>query len=229
MELRLIRGGNVHELEARSYNIGVGISLGNKWFTTQNIVDLVKWSLQYTREIVVVYVADSIHAINLEVRNRISSGRAMTRSTRMGSEIIQSVREQIEKSISQDDLKKIVYVTWNEIIDAKYERKMAFLIRLFFSSENFRNKVTSIVRDGVAKEARKFTDDEIQKLSMYILHEMPELICRVPMKEYRCDAYVYPFDGELTRLAEQIQKGEVFPEIKENILDTEPKVFLEVR
>jgi len=58
---------------------------------------------------------------------------------------------------------------------------------------------------------------------------MPEVICRVPIKGYACDACVYPFDGELTQFVEQVQKGEIFPEIKANILDTEPKVFLEVR
>jgi hypothetical protein len=85
------------------------------------------------------------------------------------------------------------------------------------------------VRTSVASESRTFSEEEVDKLSMYILHEMPEIICRVPMKEYECDAYVYPFDGEVVQLAEQIQKGEAFPEIRENILDTRPKVFLEVR
>lgn len=49
------------------------------------------------------------------------------------------------------------------------------------------------------------------------------------MKGVVCDAFTYPFDGELPELTEKIQNGEIFPEIKENIMDTEPKVFLEVR
>ena len=49
------------------------------------------------------------------------------------------------------------------------------------------------------------------------------------MNGVECDAYVYPFDGELVVLTEKIQRGELFPEIKKAIMDTNPKVFLEVR
>ena len=49
------------------------------------------------------------------------------------------------------------------------------------------------------------------------------------MNGVECDAFVYPFDGELAMFAEKIQRGELFPEIKKVIMDTKPKVFLEVR
>ena len=76
MKLYSIRGGNEFDLNAKKYNIGVGISLGNKYFTPENIAEAVRWSLQYSRESVIVYVADSIHAINLEVRSRITFEKA---------------------------------------------------------------------------------------------------------------------------------------------------------
>lgn len=229
MELRMIRGGTKDQLQDKKYNIGVGISLGNKWFTPENIIELVRWSLVYTRENVIVYVADSIHAINEEVRGSMTPDRAMTRSLRKGNEIIESVKNIADAEFSDEDKRRIVYVTWNEIVDEEYEKKMAYLIELFHTSPVFSEKIKNIVRNSVAKEEREFSEEKIDRLSMYILHEMPEIICRVPMKEYECDAYAYPFDGELTQLAEQIQKGEIFPEIKENVMDTEPKVFLEVR
>ncbi len=229
MELHTIRGGTREELENKKYNIGIGISLGNKWFTPQNIVELVRWSLNYSKNKVVVYVADSIHSINEEVRGRMSTKRAMMRSTRMGAEIIQSTKLLIENSFPKEIQDKIVYVTWNEIVNATYEKKMAYLIELFYTSNQFSKKIKNIVKSSVVNEKRKFSEEDVEKLSTYILSEMPEIICRVQMKEFECDAYVYPFDGELTQLAEQIQKGEIFPEIRENVMDTEPKVFLEVR
>lgn len=229
MELHQIRGGTREELEAKAYNIGVGISLGSKWFTPENIVELTKWSLQYTREQVIVYVADSIHSINEEVRGRMSPQRAMARSLRKGSEILQDVRAIIDEQFSEEDRKRIVYATWNEIVDAEYEKKMAWLIRFFYESLAFARRIKEIVRNGLSKESREFKEQDIERLGMYIISEMPELLCRVPVKGYPCDAYVYPYDVELTHFAEQVQTGEVFPEIRENIIDTEPKVFLEVR
>lgn len=229
MELHHIRGGSREELEKKAYNIGVGISLGNKWFTSEIIVQLVQWSLQYTREYVIVYVADSIHAINEEVRGRMSPERAMARSLRKGSEILESVETLIQQRFSEDDKNRIVYVTWNEIVNAEYEKKLAWLIRFFYETPAFAEGIKRIVSSTISKEQRMFREDDVEKLSMYILSEMPEILSRVPMKGYTCDAYVYPRDGELTQLAEQLQNGKVFPQIKENIIDTEPKVFLEVR
>jgi len=46
MKLYKIRGGTEEELYKRNYNIGVGISLGNKWFSAENILGLVEWSLK---------------------------------------------------------------------------------------------------------------------------------------------------------------------------------------
>jgi len=99
MELHRIRGGNKEELEARAYTIGVGISLGNKWFTPENILGLVIWSLQYTRENVIVYVADSIHAINEEVRGKMSPERAMERSLKKISNSLKKIKNELYTAI----------------------------------------------------------------------------------------------------------------------------------
>lgn len=64
---------------------------------------------------------------------------------------------------------------------------------------------------------------------MNVIEELPEVLARTPIKGMTFDAYAYPFDGELPELVERIQRGDIFPEIKESIMDTEPKVFLEVR
>ena len=49
------------------------------------------------------------------------------------------------------------------------------------------------------------------------------------MGEFSCDAFVYPYDGEMVELSEKIQKGEISPEIRDAIIDTEPKVFIVIR
>ena len=57
MRLYKVRGGTEEDLNNRHYNIGVGISLGNKWFTPGNIVSLVEWSIRHTKDYVVIYIA----------------------------------------------------------------------------------------------------------------------------------------------------------------------------
>ena len=169
MELHRIRGGNKEELEARAYTIGVGISLGNKWFTPENILGLVIWSLQYTRENVIVYVADSIHAINEEVRGKMSPERAMERSLKKGTEILQEVKTLIDQQLSEEDKERIVYSNWNEIIDANYQKKLVWLTEFFRESPAFENRIKEIVRTNTSKEQKSFTEEDIEKLSIYIL------------------------------------------------------------
>lgn len=229
MQLQNIRGGSLQELQEKKYQIGVGISLGNKWFSVENITELVKWSLQHTRDKVIVYVADSIHAINLEIRKSISTDKAEKLADEMGTKIMTDVKVRIEEVLTPDDFNKIIFVKWQEIIDEKYLNKVLYLEEKYIKDHHFRNSIEGIVRSFTSKEVRRFRDQEIHRLGDYIIQELPECLCRVQMAGYECDAYTYPYDGELPEFIEQIQNGKIFPEIKENVIDTESKVFLVVR
>ena len=229
MNLYKIRGGNKEDLENKKYTIGIGISLGNKWFSVENIIGLVNWSLQYSKDKIIVYVADSIHAINLEVRNKISYEKALEKTNKQGDEILNAVKSKVENELSEEDKGRIIYVKWEEIRDEKYQNKVEYLKSLYNEETDFQSFIHSFVKNFLSKEERNFSAEEIHRLGEYIIEELPEVINRVAMKGIICDAYTYPFDGELTKITEKIQKGERFPEIKENIMDTEPKVFLEVR
>lgn len=229
MNLYRIRGGNEGELRQKEYTIGIGISLGNKWFNAEKIADLVKWALSYGKNHVIVYVVDSIHAINIEVRNKVSFKKALDRALLLGDTILREAKEKIEEEFSQEDANRVLYAKWKDIADDSYKKKVDYLMELYGGDVNFKNAIHLIVKGFVSKETRTFSEEKINRLGMYVIEELPEIINRVPMKGIVCDAYVYPFDGELTQFAEKIQNGEIFPQIKENIMDTEPKVFLEVR
>jgi len=229
MQLYSITGGNIEDLNNKQYNIGVGISLGNKWFSVENIVELVKWSFKYTKENVVVYVADSIHAINLEVRNRISKEKALEKADKAGDDILREVELALKEQLNLSEFNKVIFVKWTELLDQSFLNKTTYLKDLYLNNLDFKNYIHSIVRDFTSKEDRVFSDEDINRFGDYIIEEMPEIINRINMRGVACDAYAYPFTGKLIEFTDKIQKGEIFPEIKENVMDTEPKVFLEVR
>lgn len=216
-------------MESKEYNIGIGVSLGNKWFTVENIVELAKWALPYTRERVIVYVADSIHAINVEVRNHTSFENARKKVIKAGKELLEKIRESLEEELSQGDAARVAYLQWDAIETEEYKRKVMILKAIYEEKADFRKAITDIVRNFTSKETKSFTESDIARLGDYIIAELPEILNRVPMGGFSCDAYAYPFDGELPVLNEKIQKGEVFREVKDAVMDTEPKVFLEVR
>lgn len=229
MQLYSIRGGSKEDLENKEYNIGVGISLGNKWFTIDNIINTIGWSLQYTREYIIVYVADDIHAINLAVRNQISKERALRLARRRGKEILAGVSAKVAEIFSRKEAKKIFFAHWEDLVDENYLSKKKYLYSLYENDMDFRNKIHDLIRGFVSGEKKKFSETEIHNLGMYIIEELPEIMCRVPIKGMSYEAYAYPFDGELLKFVEEMQLGSSFPQIRNEILDTQPKVFLEVR
>lgn len=229
MNLHNIRGGTKEELDNKQYNIGVGISLGNKWFTPENILGLVRWSLKNTRKNVAVYVADSIHALNIEVRSEKSPDKALEIALEQGEKILNEVRALVNQSLSSDEIKKITYARWKDLSNDHYRDGVKYLYELFDSNGDFSKAILSIVKSHTSKEEKSFSDDDLKKMAYYILEELPEVLSRVRIGEDVYDAYAYPFDGELAIFVEKLQKGEVFPEVAETILKTKPKVFLEVR
>lgn len=229
MNLFSIRSGSKEELESKEYNIGVGISLGNKWFTPENILGLVQWSLKYTREKVVIYVADSIHALNIEARNDRSSKRAREIALLQGQKILNEVKARIDEKVSPQDRAKISYAHWDELVDDQYRENVNYLYKLFEDNGDFKDAILNLVQSHTRKESRSFSDVALKKMAQYILEELPEILCRVKIAGTVYDAYAYPFDGELCAFVEQLQNGEIFPEIKQKIINTKPKVFLEVR
>jgi tRNA-dependent cyclodipeptide synthase len=229
MQLYKVRGGTEEDLYAKKYNIGVGISLGNRWFSAENIVLLTEWALEHTKDFVVVYVADSIHAINIEVRNRKSSQKALEVAQKMGNAILQEVRLLAESRLSPEQLSKIRYEKWDGLITPAFQEKLDWLNTKYQTDNNFRAEIIELVDGFTNGENRVFDEDDKVKLGSYVIAEFPEILTRAPINGLSFDAYAYPFDGKLVEFIEDIQKGLIFPEIREAIMDTEPKVFLEVR
>lgn len=131
MNLYKIRGGTNKDLLNRHYNIGVGISLGNRWFTPENIVSLIEWSMIHTKEYVIVYVADFIHAINIEVRNGKSPEKAEEKALGMGADILEQIKNLVDGKFGTDEKSKIFYATWSDLLIPSFRSKVEFLYECY--------------------------------------------------------------------------------------------------
>ncbi len=220
MQLHTIRGGSRERLEAKEYRLSIGVSLGNKWFVKDNIIELIRWSLSNSTDSIVVYVGDSIHAINIEVKNRISYDKALEKAKSTGSLLLREVSDEVPALFSTEDAKRVTYATWDDLVDKSYKNKVRFLYDFYSSNKEFKELIQSIVREVVITSER---------LGHYILEELPHQISRVQIGGEVYDALVYPYDGRIPELVEKLQNGTIFPEIGKLLIDTEPKVFLEVR
>ena len=229
MELQKIRGGTKNDLYNGKYNIYVGISLGNKWFTPEKIFGLIEWSLKHTKEYVGVVPADEIHAINLEVRNRVSRARALQLVKKERKEIIEDTKEIVDNNLDQKAKSKVIFGNWSDVEGQVYNEKVEYLYSEFEQNDDFRETILSFVRDFVSNEDRSFSKEDIEKLGTYLIEELPELTCRVPIDGIEYDAWVYPHDSNIMKFVEKLQNAEAFPQISDTLVDTRPKVFLAVR
>ena len=93
MKIKTFLNTDLKEIMSKKFNIFIGISLGNKYYSKGNIKDYILWALKNTNKGVLVVVADEIHAINYRVLNNYSLERARKVALKKGDEIASSLKE----------------------------------------------------------------------------------------------------------------------------------------
>jgi len=203
------------EVQSKKFNIFIGISLGNKYFTPNRIRAYILWALESTRDKVAVLIPDKIHAINYQVKNSYSPERAMTLANRKGKEIADIVTEIKSEHKIPDD--KLQIVRWEEIEDKVYNAMLRVFQDAFQNDVAFRKAVLSIVRETPHFKGLKLTDAQYEKLCKYVIDEMPMLISGVTHNGTHYDLLPYPGFANIDYLAIDLQEGKTFPKITEQL------------
>jgi len=72
-KIGIIRGASEKKVKSKKFNIYLGISLHNKWFTKNNMKESILWGLKHTKKRFGLVIADTLQAINYENKD-ISNG-----------------------------------------------------------------------------------------------------------------------------------------------------------
>jgi tRNA-dependent cyclodipeptide synthase len=215
VELLKTYGGSAEDLLSKQYNISVGCSLSNKWFTPENVRELTAWAIQHTKERVCIYVADSIHAINIEARGHKTRAAAQRQAKEMGRQFLQDARAAVAQL---PDVGRVDFSDWSQLETPNYRSDVQFLYDRFDQDDRFRETLVGIVEGFVAKESRQFRDDTKRLMATYILEELPVCLNPSTFFGHEYGAWIYPQDSELSKLMFAIQDGTVFPEIAQRIV-----------
>ena len=209
-KIGLIRGSNEREVKSKKFNIYIGISLGNKWFTKENIKEYILWALKYTKERVRILIADTLHAINYEVRNKETPEKAIKRSLKEGDKFEKIIHE-ILTELSEEEIKLIDIIRWEDVKKDSFNKEfIPFFYKEFENNKHFREEILKIVRGFTKKEKIKFNEEDIRRLCDYILLEIPELLHGFSYNGIHYNCYLYPSGGSLNILMEKIQKKKIF-------------------
>jgi tRNA-dependent cyclodipeptide synthase len=214
MRIKTYLNTNKKEIENKKFNIWIGISFGNKYFTKNNIKEYILWALEHTREDVAVLIADKIHAINYELRNHYTKQRALQVALRKGQEIKESISK-IIRELPKEQQKRIDILLWKDIENnEEYKLAKKNILQEFKTNPLFHKKIVEISKENLAF---KFNDEEFEKLSSYVLNELPIFIKGVRYEMKVFDLIPYPGLGKIDELAIDLLKGKTFPELTKKL------------
>lgn len=218
-------GATKEQVAKKEFNIFVAISLGNRWFSKDNLRECIIWALKFTKHNKLpIIVADGVHAINYEVRNDYNPTRAMERALRVGDEKIIMLKRVIS-SLSKEDQDKIIILRWDDLEKSfrYYDFKKLFYDE-FDQNPNFKNFIVNIVKSNLGDESEEFSEQEIEKLAQYVLDELPLFLRGIEYGRVLYNLHPYPKFTMLNDLAERMWAGEIFQELYEKI--GKPKVAI---
>lgn len=203
------------EIDSRLYNIVIGISLGNKYFSKENIQQFVEWSIQHTKESVLILIADSIHAINLEIYDEMNTETAQKKAARMSEKKYREVVEAIS-SLSPHDKNRIHILRFTDIFSETYKNNVECVKQEFLHNKEFHDFIIDIVKKS-RKDKFSFisqlSNTQLDRLSEYILTELPFLIGGVEWNNTAYTLIPYPGISEVDVLAVGLQNKTLFPEL----------------
>ena len=226
MKIKRIIGATIEEIKDKKFNIWIGISLGNRYFTKSRIKAYILWALGYTKKDIVIVIADSLHIVNFEILKNYSKEIARERAEKVGKDIKNSV-QRIVYSLSKEDQKRLRILNWKEATNFKtYKEAERIVFNLFKNDSEFRKRILQVVRKQLGKHAPE-DNKKIERLAEYVLKELPILILGVENKGKLYNLIPYPGLTELDILVEEINSKNIFPEIIENIEPKQKRVIVE--
>lgn len=198
----------------KKFNILIGISLGNKFFSKENIEAYIEWAMNNTKGKIAILIPDKIHAINYEVKSNYSKTRAAKVALKQGDKIRKICEEFINK-LDKDKSSCIKILKWQDIETISYKNMLKVINSEFNSNSDFKNLIIEIVRENVRGEKLNLSDYE--KLAMYVIEELPMLISGVEYGGQLYDLLPYPDLSKIDYLTLDLQEGKNFSNITNSL------------
>ena len=201
----------------KKFNYWIGISLGNKCFSKENIQKYVEWAILNTKESVLIVIADWIYSINTRVLDKRNAQPALNKAMRLGDKKLAEVIE-IISHLSPDQAAKVKIARWKDIESSEtHQNRVKIIFEEFSKKDDFYNRIIDIVKENFKGRPETLEISDIEKLSEYVLHEIPMFLDGIHLFGHTYDAILYPKIGQIDLLEQDLQKGVVFPEITKSL------------
>lgn len=223
-----IRGATYKSIAARQFNIYIGVSLGNRWFSDENLRIYLQWALAHTKERVCLLLADTLHAINYEVKEKKKPEAARRKALRKGDEMERRIRTLLE-DLTDEERQRTEILRWDALMrDEEIQHDLTILTREFCENKDFHDEIIAIVRSYLSNSWIAHDETKVRDLARYILTELPEHIKGFRRDDIHYNCHPYPYDSRLTLFVEKLQNGQRFPHLHHQ-LQMRTNAFVELK
>ena len=220
----------LEEVEARRHNLWVGISFGNKTFTTEHIRSLLLCALHFTKGKVLVWIPGRMQAINFHYFDNISRADALKKAFVAEDEKRREI-ETILATLPEAEQKKISVANYDDICTPLFIKRREVLFREFSEQEDFYLDVVAIVKEVVQDRQRTETKKLLENLSLYILQELPLFLNGVQtlFDKTLYSVCLYPGMGKLDDLVNEIWRGKKYAGLRKKLSLKEKVGIVDIR
>jgi len=195
------------EMEARKWNPYLGISIRNRYFTQEAILEFTKWGVAHAHTRFALLIVDILQRINNEVLDKAHTGKAVEKAFLQSDPILEYCRKAVD-ALPPEQRDKVVIVEWADIVDDAYAWNRALVFEYFESCREFREYITGSVAKNLGNIVARLKDGDLETLCQYVLYEIPEFICGFMFQGLHYNLCAYP--GSITYLTRDLVKQEFF-------------------
>jgi len=216
---------SVEDMQARRWNPYLGISVRNKYFTQEAILEFTKWGVAHAHTRFALLIVDILQRINNEVFEKGNTAKAIEKAFRQ-SDLIREYCQQAVAQLPEEQRDKVVIVECADIVDDAYAQNRALVFDCFESCPEFRAYIPHSVSKNLGGIVDRLKDGDLETLCQYVLYEIPEFIRGFMHQGVHYNLCTYP--GSITYLTRDLVKQDFFRPVYSRLLSYGPVAHAEM-
>lgn len=216
MRIETLINTDIAAIEAHEWNPYLGISINNKAFTQDYIYKFMDWAASRSKDGAAVLVVDIIQRINNEILGKAKPLAAIEKAFSRADEIL-ALCKSAHESLTAHKKERIVILEWPDIMyDKAFENNARVFNDAFENEPEFRGALIATTRENLGAITGRLDESQIEKLTRYVLSELPEIFAGFNHKGVHYNLNVYP--GKILEIYTRLNSLECFKAIRGRLL-----------
>jgi len=217
------------EILARKHNLWVGVS-DSKWFHAEgNLEELILFSLEYTKDELLVWIPGRLYATNYLHLDRLSRAQAIRGGYAVEERFFSRITRLLSKR-TREERSRVRMAGYDDCLTPAFVRRRSLLYREFSEEGEFYKRVVEIADGFLVARQRTVSKYRAEASALYLLQELPSFLAPLGTIDSSAmyQATVYPGFGKIDELASDLKEGECFPELTERLRIENPSGIVNV-